>query len=146
MLKETYTVVEDAKCAKCGEVTECFQHYEWNHETDMPQIWVTECGYCDMDTDPRGAEAAEDLQNPEMWPEVFKKRETIMPKKDKLDWMKLVDNPPAEANIDWSSVEVYATPDWVRHPERYPEIMKRMEELGEKYRELLSGKKEGSKK
>ena len=68
-----------------------------------------------------------------------------MPKKEKLDWLKLLDNEPAE-NIDWSQVEIYDTPDWVRHPERYPERMKRLEELGEKYRELLNGKKEGSKK
>ena len=68
-----------------------------------------------------------------------------MTKKEKLDWLKLLDNEPAE-NIDWSQVEIYPTPDWVRHPERYPELMERLEELGEKYRELLNGKKEGSKK
>ena len=72
MLKETYTIVEDTKCAECGEVTECFQHYEWNHETNMPHVFATECAYCDMDTDPRGAESVEDLQDPEMWSELYK--------------------------------------------------------------------------
>lgn len=28
---------------------------------------------------------------------------------------------------------VYATPDWVRHPERYPELMARMQEWGKKW-------------
>ena len=70
MLREKYTIVENTKCTACGEVTECFQHYEW---TDAgPQVWLTRCGMCDMDTDPRGAESAEDLQNPEMWSEQMK--------------------------------------------------------------------------
>ena len=33
---------------------------------------------------------------------------------------------------------VYYTPDWVRHPERYPELMER---LREGFRELYSGEK-----
>jgi len=28
---------------------------------------------------------------------------------------------------------VYGTPDWVRHPERYPELMERMKEWGSKW-------------
>ena len=39
--------------------------------------------------------------------------------------------------IDWSSVEIYPTPEWVRHPERYPELMRRMEEFGKQWREGL---------
>ena len=30
---------------------------------------------------------------------------------------------------------VYVTPDWVRHPEKYPELMKRLEVWAEKFRE-----------
>ena len=40
----------------------------------------------------------------------------------------------SNSEIDWSSVEVYPTPEWVRHPERYPERMKRMQEWGEKHK------------
>ena len=69
-----------------------------------------------------------------------------MPKKEKFSWEDVLLNPDKYAgeNIDWSGVEIYATPDWVRHPEKYPELYS--EELREKVRELLSGKKEGSKK
>ena len=44
----------------------------------------------------------------------------------------------SDSEIDWSSMEIYETPDWVRHPERYPERMNRMEEFGKKWREGLS--------
>ena len=43
----------------------------------------------------------------------------------------------SEDNVDWSSMTVFPTPDWVRHPERYPELMKRMEEFGKQWREGL---------
>ena len=71
MLRETYTVInEPTKCDTCGAVTDVFEHYQW---TDAgPQVWWTVCGYCDEDTDPRGAEMQEDLQNPEMWSEQMK--------------------------------------------------------------------------
>jgi hypothetical protein len=72
MLRETYTIVKNTECPKCGTVTECFQHYEWDDESGAPRVWSTECGYCDMDTDPRGAEMEEDLRNPEMWSEEMK--------------------------------------------------------------------------
>ena len=66
MLTEKYTIVENTKCTACGEVTECFQHYELT--AFGPQVWLTRCGPCDpTGADPRNAEAAEDLQNPEMW-------------------------------------------------------------------------------
>ena len=70
MLRETYTTVEDTKCNTCGNVDVCFQHYEWTE--DGPRVWLTQCGFCDYDTDPRGAEWCEDLQNPEMWTEQMK--------------------------------------------------------------------------
>jgi len=38
---------------------------------------------------------------------------------------------------------VYDTPDWVRHPERYPELMERMSEFGKFWSEEL--KKERNK-
>ena len=69
-----------------------------------------------------------------------------MPKKEKFDWEDLLRNPDkyAEENRDWSDVDFFPTPDWVRHPERYPERWKRLEELGEEFRELLNGKNGGA--
>ena len=46
----------------------------------------------------------------------------------------------SDSEIDWSSAEVYPTPDWVRHPERYPERMNRMQEWAEKHKELLNAR------
>lgn len=31
--------------------------------------------------------------------------------------------------------EIYVTPDWIRNPHKYPEIVKRIEEWGKKFRE-----------
>ena len=45
---------------------ECFQWYDLD-ENGQPVITLTQCGMCDMDTDPRGAECIENLRNPEMW-------------------------------------------------------------------------------
>jgi len=71
MIKEFYTVInKPTKCDTCGDVTDVFQWYEWTD--NGPQVWMTECGYCDEYTDPRGGELAEDLQNPEMWSEQMK--------------------------------------------------------------------------
>jgi len=39
--------------------------------------------------------------------------------------------------------EIYVTPDWIRHPEKYPEIIDRMKEFGEWWSEEL--KKESKK-
>lgn len=66
MLRETYTIAKESKCNTCGGITDCFEWYELD-DNGAPRVFLTECGYCDMDTDPRGAESAEDLQNPEMW-------------------------------------------------------------------------------
>ena len=65
MLIEKYTIAEEEKCNVCGNITECFQHYKLDN--GVPRVFLTECGMCDMDTDPRGAESAEDLQNPNNW-------------------------------------------------------------------------------
>ena len=52
-------------------------------------------------------------------------------KKEKFDWLDSANY--KEGTFDMHSREVWATPDWVRHPERYPELTKR---LGELAREL----------
>ena len=71
MLRETYTLInKPTKCDACGDVTDVFEHYAWT--ADGPQVWTTLCGYCDEDTDPRGGELRENLQNPEMWSEQMK--------------------------------------------------------------------------
>lgn len=54
--------------------------------------------------------------------------------KDKLDWLELVDSGTFPTDFPGP---VYATPDWVRHPERYPELMARMQEWGKKWTEGL---------
>ena len=35
---------------------------------------------------------------------------------------------------------VYVTPEWVRHPERYPELLDRLSKFGKKWSELLEEK------
>ena len=62
--------------------------------------------------------------------------------KERVEWLDSVGNLNPDLfvegpDVDWSEVEVYATPDWVRHPERYPELMKRLQELGDKWSEGL---------
>ena len=62
MIRETYTMVEDAKCDTCGATTDCFRWYELD-ENGVSQAVLTQCGYtCDLDTDPRGAECEEVLK------------------------------------------------------------------------------------
>ena len=65
----------------------------------------------------------------------------------KTDWLDSdgnlnPDNFWSDSNIDWEELKkhAYITPDWVRHPERYPELMKRMQEWHEKYKELLNAR------
>ena len=58
-----------------------------------------------------------------------------------LEWLNKCDSSNYAENVDWSEVTVYPTPDWVRHPERYPELMERMQELGTKWSELLRTEK-----
>ena len=72
MLKSTFTIVRNTECEQCGEITDCFKHYEWVHEDNVPSCYWTVCGYCDYDTDPRGCETEENLQNLEMWTESAK--------------------------------------------------------------------------
>ena len=48
-------------------------------------------------------------------------------KKDKLDWLEL---DSGTFPTDYAG-PMYGTPDWVRHPERYPELMKRMSEVAQ---------------
>ena len=57
--------------------------------------------------------------------------------KEKIDW--LDSGNFVESDFDWSTYEgpVYLTPDWVRHPERYPELMERMSEFGKLWTEGL---------
>jgi len=45
-------------------------------------------------------------------------------KEDKLDW--LFDSNNLGTFPEDYDGPVYGTPDWVRHPERYPELMDRM--------------------
>ena len=59
-----------------------------------------------------------------------------MTKKENFNW---VDSGNFAENYDGP---VYATPDWVRHPDRYPELTKR---LGELAREVFSDEKEEKK-
>ena len=91
-IRESYTTEEGVKCDTCGNTDICFQHYKWNE--GKPHVWLTQCGFCDEDTDPRGAETAENLQNPTMWPEMLKEREITMPKKEETDWLKLAEEGP----------------------------------------------------
>ena len=53
--------------------------------------------------------------------------------KENLDWLEF-DSGTFPEDYDGP---VYATPDWVRHPERYPELMARMQEWGKKWNEGL---------
>ena len=65
-IRENYTVVENTKCDTCGAITDCFRFYKL--ENGLPVVDYNECGYdCDLETDARGAELEEDLQNPENW-------------------------------------------------------------------------------
>ena len=57
-------------------------------------------------------------------------------KKEKIDWLDAGNFVEGTFPEDYKG-EVYATPDWVRHPERYPELMKRLQELGDKWSEGL---------
>ena len=66
MLREKYTIIGPTTCHTCDAFDECFQWYDLD-ENGQPVITLTQCGMCDMDTDPRGAECIEDLRNPEMW-------------------------------------------------------------------------------
>jgi len=59
----------------------------------------------------------------------------------KLEWLDKWDSSNYAENVDWSEVTTYPTPDWVRHPERYPELMERMQEFGTKWSELLKTEK-----
>ena len=66
MIREQYTMVENAKCDTCGATTDCFRFYKLDN--GVPAIDYTECGYtCDLETDPRGAECEETLQDPASW-------------------------------------------------------------------------------
>ncbi len=49
----------------------------------------------------------------------------------------------SDNDIDWEELKkhAYITPDWVRHPERYPELMERMQENAKKWGHLLRGEK-----
>ena len=66
-----------------------------------------------------------------------------MSNKDKIDWLDSANFVEGTFPKDYQG-EIYATPDWVRHPEKYPEIMERMEEFGKIWSEEL--KKERKKK
>jgi len=66
MIREQYTMLENVKCDGCGATTDCFRYYKL--DAGVPTVDYTLCGYdCDLDTDPRGAELEEDLQNPNNW-------------------------------------------------------------------------------
>ena len=54
-------------------------------------------------------------------------------KKEKLDWLELLDSDNAGTFDEVNAGPMYGTPDWVRHPERYPELMARMQEWGKKW-------------
>ena len=69
MLIEKYTIVENTQCDNCGATTDCFQYFKL--DDGVPTVDYTLCGEeCDLDTDPRGAECIEDLQDPNNWKEV----------------------------------------------------------------------------
>lgn len=53
--------------------------------------------------------------------------------KEKFDWLDSA-NFVKDDDIDWEELKkhAYFTPDWVRHPERYPEHMERMKKLAKK--------------
>ena len=61
-------------------------------------------------------------------------------KEDKLDWLQLLDSDNFVPFDELKVGPMYGTPDWVRHPERYPELMERLSEMA---REIWS---EGLKK
>ena len=50
----------------------------------------------------------------------------------------------SDSDIDWEELKkhAYFTPDWIRHPERYPELMKRTEEFDKQWREGLKKRRE----
>ena len=54
-------------------------------------------------------------------------------KEDKLEWLEL---DTGTFPTDYPG-PVYSTPDWVRHPERYPELMARMSDWAKKWTEGL---------
>ena len=58
-------------------------------------------------------------------------------KEDKLDWLELLDSDTAATCDEVNVGPMYGTPDWVRHPERYPELMERMKEFGKLWTEGL---------
>lgn len=47
-----------------------------------------------------------------------------------------------KSDFDWSTYkgEVYITPDWIRNPEKYPELIKRLREYGRVWTEGLKKK------
>lgn len=68
--------------------------------------------------------------------------------KEKIEWLDSDGNLNPEifrsdSDIDWEEMKkhAYITPAWVRNPERYPEHMERMKELGVKWSEILGEEK-----
>ena len=58
--------------------------------------------------------------------------------KENLDWLDFSNvGTFDEVNVG----PMYGTPDWVRHPERYPELMERMKEFGKLWTDGLKEKK-----
>ena len=63
-------------------------------------------------------------------------------KEDKLDWLELLDSNNFVPTDEVYVGPMYGTPDWVRHPERYPELMERLRKAAQELWQPGRGQKD----